>query len=31
MNEMNRIPLWEKGCAPYVKECAGQEEPSLEP
>lgn len=31
MNEINRIPLWEKGCAPYVKECAGQEEPSLEP
>ena len=31
MNEMNRIPLWEKDCASYVKECAGQEEPSLEP
>ena len=31
MNEMNRIPIWKKGCAPYVKECAGQEEPSLEP
>lgn len=31
MNEVSQIPLWEKGCAPYIKECAGQDEPSLEP
>jgi len=28
---MNTIPLWEKGCAPHIAACGGQNEPSLEP
>lgn len=31
MNGMKRILLWEAGCAPHIRACGEQAEPSLEP